>query len=303
MPSLTSLSAIHTAIITPFRNGEIDEGTFEKLCKIQMEVGAGIVVGSDIGEGLTLDESELVRLVQIASSVSSDRVSILCYVEASTRRDSDEMARLLIHRGATSIICRFPRFSSFSEAEAYACVRRMCHMIDRPVFFEHRAIEGRFVMSEQKIEALYRAGLIHGLILSELDPAGLLSRQASLGDELFQLIDDDRLAACHIASGGQGWITAVGNIAPKACTQLLSTWNRGDVAEFRVVRDVLSSASTALNSTHPSIGLKAVLKHSGVSDGTVRNPLKCLEGDAEQNLLKALCALRTLDRVARRGWD
>jgi 4-hydroxy-tetrahydrodipicolinate synthase len=303
MSSLASLSAIHTAIVTPFRNGKIDEGAFEKICKTQMEVGAGIVVGSDIGEGLTLDETELVRLVQIASSVSSDRVSILCYVEASMRRDFDEMARLLTHRGATSIICRFPRFSSFSETEAYACVRRMCHMIDRPVFFEHREIEGRFVMSEQKIDALYRAGLIHGLVLCELDPTGLLSRQASLGDEFIQLIDDDRLAACHIASGGQGWITAVGNIAPQACMQLLSTWNSGDVAKFRVLRDVLSSASIALNCTHPSVGLKAILKQSGVSDGTVRNPLRCLQSEAEQHLLKALTAVKSLDRVARRGRD
>jgi dihydrodipicolinate synthase/N-acetylneuraminate lyase len=139
--------------------------------------------------------------------------------------------------------------------------------------------------------------------LCELDPVGLLSQQASLGDEFIQLIDDDRLAACHIASGVQGWIAAVGNIAPQACIQLLSTWNSGDVAKCCVLRDVLSSASIALNCIHPSVGLKAILKQGGVSDGTVRNSLRCLQSETEQHLLKTLTAIKSLDRVARRGWD
>jgi 4-hydroxy-tetrahydrodipicolinate synthase len=298
-----SFGGIHTAVITPFRDDRLDETAFHRLCEEQIEVDAGLVVGSEIGEGPSLGEAELLRLVQIASDISHNRTPVLAYLDFSRHRHSDELAQLLIRHGASALICRLPNSSTFCPEEAQSCIRRTCHAIDRPIFIEHCDTATRSLFSEEAIESLFQSSLIYGLILDHLDPSSLSRRQAALGEDFMQLVMDDRLAACHIAAGGQGWITAIGNVAPRACAQLVSTWNVSDVHQFRMVRDVLSSTSHALNSVHPSVGLKAVLKQSAICDGSVRAPLRCLHQTAEHALLQAVSRLQSLDHTARRGRD
>ncbi|MCB8875361.1 dihydrodipicolinate synthase family protein [Acidisoma silvae] len=303
MSVLLDYNRVYTALVTPFRDGRIDEEAFQILCDKQLEARTDLVIGSDIGEGLSLGESELLRLVEIANDTSRRRSLVLAYLDFSMHRQTDDLAQLLIRGGADALICRLPHSSSFGPEEAQSCIRRVSHAIDRPVFVEHGDALLRPHISEDMIESLFRSDLIYGLVLNHLDPIRFSRRQSILGETFVQLIADDRLAACHIAAGGQGWISPIGNVAPRACAQLVSTWNLSDVGQFRTIRDVLISSSCALNAVHPSVGLKAILKKSGIADGSVRAPLRCLHQTAESTLLHAVAALQNLDRAARRGRD
>jgi 4-hydroxy-tetrahydrodipicolinate synthase len=283
--------------VTPFRDGAVDDTAFLHLCDLQVAAGLGLVVGSDIGEGLMLEPSELLHLVGLAGQAAQGQVPVLGYLDFATHRDPAAVGRAMVRGGADSLICRLPPASVFGVEDAYGYVRQISHRVDRPVLLDLGADRDAAPGIEAMAVSLFKTELISGAVLHDLDPVHLAHRRAGCGDHFLQLVAEDSLAPCHLAGGGSGWISALANIAPRACAALASAWDEGEMGQFVAIRDALYVADAALRRTRPPAGLKAVLEAAGVLDGAVRRPMRRVTPAADTELLPAVEALLRLERT------
>jgi 4-hydroxy-tetrahydrodipicolinate synthase len=245
-----------------------------------------------------LEPNELLRLVELAARSAAGRVPVLAYLDFAANRDATAFARALMRDGADSLICRLPPASVFGAEDGYGYIRQISHRVDRPVLVDLGGQHDYPAGLEAMLAALFKTELIEGVVLHALDPARLAARRAACGDRFLQLVAADRLAACHLAGGGNGWISTLGNVAPQACAALAAAWTEGEMEQFAAIRDALYAAEEGMRLVPAAAGLKAVLEASGLADGAVRCPMRRLTQEAaEATLLPALEALLSLERA------
>ncbi len=288
---------LHTALVTPFRDGAVDDTAFLQLCELQIAAGLGLVVGSDTGEGLMLEPNELLHLVALAGQVARGKVPVLAYLDFATHRDAAAFARAVVRDGADRLICRLPPTSVFGVEEAYGYIRQISHRVDRPVLLDLGAYRDAPAGIEAMIASLFKTELIDGAVLHDLDPVQLANRRAACGERFQQLVAGDSLAACHLAGGGSGWISSLANVAPRACAALAAAWADGEMGQFAAIRDALYVAEAGLRPTPMAAAVKAVLEAGGLVDGAVRCPMRRVMPAGEASLLQSLEPLLRLERA------
>jgi 4-hydroxy-tetrahydrodipicolinate synthase len=128
-------------------------------------------------------------------------------------------------------------------------------------------------IADVTVARLFDAGLIVGL----KDATGDLARpgrlQALCGAGLVQLSGDDGTAAAYRAMGGDGCISVTGNLVPGLCARMHGAWDRGDIAGFARLRDMLAPLHEALFVESNPIPIKAALGLAGLCEAEVRLPL------------------------------
>lgn len=297
MVGTSALTGMLTALVTPLRDNAVDDAAFRTLCESQVAAGCGLVIGSDAGEGLMLEAAELLHLVTLAAPVATGRVPVLGYLDFAASRDAADFGRAILRAGADSLICRLPPASVFTAEDAYGYIRQISHRIDRPVLVDLGQSHDHPDGLEAMLGGLFNTELIEGVVMHELDPARLAARRAQHGDRFLQLIAGDKLAACHLAAGGTGWISTLGNVAPQACAALAHAWAEGDRPQFAAIRDALYAAEEGMRRVPAAAGLKAVLDSLGLADGAVRGPMRRVTAAAESSLLTAIEPLLRLERA------
>ncbi len=258
---------IYTAIITPFREGKVDEKKLEELVSFQVEAGVqGVVPNGTTGEFLLLSKEEQQRIIEICVSICKGKAHVI----AGTGTLSAEETILKTHEaqkaGANSALIICPWYVKPSQESLYYYYKKVSESIELPIIIYNNPSRTGVDISSETIKKLMSYPNIQGYKESGCSLQRISELKCDLGNRLSVLAGNDDPFAAHLGMGADGGILAASNIMPDLFVTLMRKWNEGDLEGFnegwKTVFPLLSAL--ALESNPAPIKYAMALVH-GVS--------------------------------------
>lgn len=263
-----------TALITPFRNGEIDWAAFEKLIEWQIESGTdGLVPVGTTGESPTLTHEEHHKVVERCIHVAAKRVPVIAGTGSNSTREALSLTAEAQKAGANAALVVTPYYNKPSQEGLYQHYKALHDATDIPIIIYN--IPGRSVI-DMSIDTMCKLAELPRIV-GVKDATGDLGRpllmRNRLGDSFCQLSGNDDTATGFLAQGGHGCISVTSNIAPSLCAQMHDAWQAGDLAQMVKARDLLAPVHKALFCETSPAPVKYAAACLGFGTDEVRLPL------------------------------
>lgn len=266
-------AGVWTALVTPFTDTlDIDWKSFEKLIEEQVNAGVkGIVIAGTTGESPVLAVQEKLALIRKAKALVGEKVRIMAGTGDSNTANSIELSRLATDAGADSLLVVTPPYSKPSTAGLIGHFSAIKKSVSIPICLYH--VPGRtaqWLSTAQLLQVASEAG-----VASVKEASGDVAyfSRAVIGTSLPILSGDDPTYLASLAVGGEGIISVVSNIFPKAMVQLTDAFWRGDSRLALDIHNVLLPAIDAMFCEVNPCPLKAALHAFDKVGNNFRLPL------------------------------
>jgi len=221
-----------TALITPMRDGEVDDEAFRAFVEWQITEGAsGLLPCGTTGESPTLSHSEHKRITEICIEVANGRVPVLAGTGSNSTAEAIELTRHAKEAGADAALLVMPYYNKPSQEGMYQHFKAVQDAVAIPQYIYN--IPGRSVV-DMSVETMARLAKLPNIIGVKDATADLtrptLTRVAIPGD-FNQMSGEDGTAIGYFAQGGHGCISVSSNVAPRACAEFYAAWKARDVAK------------------------------------------------------------------------
>jgi 4-hydroxy-tetrahydrodipicolinate synthase len=277
---------IYTALITPFRDGEVDYTALGKLIERQIEGGVdGLVPCGSTGESATLSHEEHERVISFTIEKADKRAKVIAGSGSNSTRETIRLTRFAAEHGADGALLIAPYYNKPTQEGLYAHYAAVAEAIDLPQLVYN--IPGRCAVNILP-ETLARLAKLDNIVgvkeaCGSLDQ---ISRVVELcGPEFNVISGDDSLTLPILAVGGRGSIAVISNLLPKRFGDLVRAGLAGEFDKARQVHFELAPVMRALFTETNPIGIKAALALTGACSDELRLPLTKMT-DANRELLK-----------------
>jgi 4-hydroxy-tetrahydrodipicolinate synthase len=235
------------ALITPYRDGIVDERAFQALVERQIAEGShALVPCGTTGEGATLSTQEHARVVELCVEAAAGRVPVIAGAGSNNTAHAIELARLARQAGADAVLVVAPYYNKPSQDGLYAHFKAINDAVDIAIVVYN--VPSRTI-TDISVETMGRISKLPNVI-GDKDATGDLGRvarhRAACGDDFIQLSGDDPNALGFNAYGGRGCISVTANVAPKLCSDMQEASLRGDFDAARAIDLKLSALHKAL---------------------------------------------------------
>lgn len=278
-----------TALITPFKDGEIDWPAFDNLVEWQIEKGThAIVPCGTTGESPTLSHEEHMSIVERCVDVVKKRIPIIAGSGSNSTREAIALTNHAKEAGADAALICTPYYNKPTQAGMYEHFRAIHDDVGLPIVIYN--IPGRCVvdMNIATMSELAKLPNIIGVKDATGDLARPLETRLAIGGDFCQLSGDDITAAAFLAQGGVGCISVVSNVAPEQCANMQNAWRQGDMATFQTLRDSLLPLARDLFCESSPAPVKYAAQSLGLCTDQVRRPLLPATEDARLRVQAAL---------------
>jgi 4-hydroxy-tetrahydrodipicolinate synthase len=284
-----------TALVTPFRGGEVDERALRELVERQIAAGVdGLVPCGSTGESATLSHAEHCRVVEIVVDAAARRVPVVAGTGSNNTREAVELTEHAKRAGAAGALLISPYYNKPTQEGIVAHFTEIARRTDFPLIPYN--IPGR-TASNILPSTLAR--------LADLDPiVGVKEASGDLGqmaeviarcpNNFSVLSGDDALTLPLLSIGGRGVISTSSNVAPKEMVAMVRAFRAGDTAAARTIHYRLLPLFDALFCETNPIPLKAAIEILGLASGEIRLPLTPLTELNRERLQAALKELGLL---------
>ncbi|MEZ5933815.1 MAG: 4-hydroxy-tetrahydrodipicolinate synthase [Alphaproteobacteria bacterium] len=271
------------ALITPFRNGAVDENSLRALIDWHVEEGTSAIVPvGTTGESPTLSHAEHKQVVEITVDQVAGRIPVIAGAGSNSTAEAIDFTAHAKSAGADAALHVTPYYNKPTQAGLYAHYKAIHDAVDLPVLIYN--IPGRSIvdMSVETMAALAKLPNIVGVKDSTGDMARPLLTTASCGEDFCQLTGEDANVVAFLAHGGDGAISVTANAAPRLCAELHAAWQQGDAAEALAIHRKLMPLHKALFVETSPAPVKYALTRLGKAGAEIRLPLvECSEGTKE----------------------
>ncbi len=209
------------AIVTPFRNGKVDEESLRSLIEFQIVSGTnGIVPCGTTGESATLSFEEHERVVEITVEQVNRRVPVLAGTGSNNTEEAVRLTRHAKKAGADGVLMISPYYNKPTQEGLYRHFEKVAASVDIPIVLYN--IPGRTAvnMEPETIERLARIPNIVGVKEASGSMKQIMEIIARCGEEFSVLSGEDYLTFPLMSVGGKGVISVVSNIAPREMADL-----------------------------------------------------------------------------------
>lgn len=263
-----------TALITPFRDGQIDENAFGELVERQISEGThGLVPVGTTGESATLNDDEHERVIRLCIEASAGRAPVIAGAGSNDTAYAISMARRVEGLGADGILAVTGYYNRPSQAGIAAHFTALHDAVGLPIVVYNipaRTVVGLSVETLSQLSALPR-------IVAVKDATGDLARVAlqrkACAEDFIQLSGEDMTAVGFNAMGGRGCISVTSNVAPGLCAEVQNATLEDDYVTARALQDRLAPLHDALFSDASPGPAKYALSLLGLCAPDVRLPL------------------------------
>lgn len=281
-------AGLTVALVTPFKNGSVDEAALRKLVDWHVEQGTHCVSPcGTTGESPTLTHDEHERVIAIVCEQARGRVKVMAGTGSNSTTEAIRLTKSAKAAGADAALMVGPYYNKPTQEGFYQHFKAVAEAVDLPIILYN--IPGR---TAKNIEADTIARLAElPTIVGIKESTGVMDQASQIiaTSNLTVLSGDDSLTLPLLAIGGRGVVSVVGNIVPKDVMAMLAAFEQGDIAGarkwhaklFPLCRDCLGL------STNP-IPIKGALKMLGRDTGEVRLPMTQLSAAEEQKLAATL---------------
>ncbi len=236
-----------TALLTPFRDGRVDEPAFQAFVEWQIDQGIhGVVPVGTTGESPTLTHDEHKRVVELCVEAVGGRVPVIAGTGSNS---TDEAIELTIHAksaGADAALVVTPYYNKPTQEGLFSHYSAIAGAVDIPVVIYN--IPGRSVvdMTVETMARLAKIANIVGVKDATNDLARPVMTRLAVGTGFCQLSGEGATVAAFLGQGGDGCISVTANVAPGLCAQMCEAWQARDIDSFAALRDRLAPLHEAL---------------------------------------------------------
>ena len=282
-------SGSYTALVTPFRNGEVDEAAFRKLVDWQISEGThGLVPVGTTGESPTLSHDEHKRVVEACIKEAKGRVPVIAGAGSNNTIEAVDFARHAEKAGADAVLVVTPYYNKPGQEGLYQHFKAINDAIGIPIFIYNIPPRSVIDMSVDTMKRLYELKNIAGVKDATANLARVSMQREAMGPDFIQLSGEDATALGFMAHGGHGCISVSSNVAPRLCAEFQTACLNGDYATALKIQDRLMPLHTALFiETNPS-GPKFALSQLSMIAEDVRLPMVPLTAPTRAKIHQAM---------------
>jgi 4-hydroxy-tetrahydrodipicolinate synthase len=209
-----------TALITPLRDGKLDEKAFQRLVEWQIDQGThGLVPCGTTGESPTLTHDEHRRVIELCIEAAGGRVPVIAGTGSNSTAEAIALTRHAKSAGADGALVVTPYYNKPTQEGLYLHYKAINDAADIPIVIYN--IPGRSVidMSVDTMARLFKLPNIVGVKDATANMARVSQQRAQLGKDFIQLSGEDATALGFMAHGGRGCISVTANVAPALCSE------------------------------------------------------------------------------------
>lgn len=276
------------ALVTPFRQGRVDERRLRALVDWHVKSGTSAVVPcGTTGESATLSHDEHEQVIELVIQASRGRIPVMA---GTGSNNTDEAIRLTRHAqraGADAALLISPYYNRPTQEGLYRHFKAVADAVDLPLILYNIASRTGVNIEPDTFARLVACKNIVGV----KEASGSLEQMARIvqlcGDRLTLISGDDALTLPVLAIGGTGVISVVANILPRPVAQLVRAFERGRLTEARALHYRLLPITRAMFWETNPIPVKTAMGLMGLLEPGLRLPL-CPMSPANQEKLVGL---------------
>lgn len=280
-----------TALVTPFRDGVLDEPALAALVEEQLAAGIdGLVPAGTTGESATLDLAEQARVIQLVVEQTRGRVPVIAGAGANSTAEAIELSRAAREAGADGLLHVTPYYNRPSQEGLYRHFKAVAQAVDLPMVLYNVPTRTGCDLLPETVARLTELPSVVAIKEATGSTTRATSILARCGDRLTVLSGDDFTMFPLYALGARGVISVLSNIAPRWVADLWDHVREGRWEEARALHFQLTPLTELLFAEPSPAPVKAALALRGVMRDDVRGPLCTVTGALRERLAAALAA-------------
>ncbi len=262
------------AIVTPFKNGKIDENKLRELVDFQIENGTdGIVPCGTTGEASTLDYEEHDRVIEIVVEQAGKRVPVIAGTGSNSTQEAIEISEHARKAGADGLLLVTPYYNKPTQEGLYLHYKAIAEAVPLPQVLYN--VPGRTSVNMLPATVARLAEIPNIVAIKEA--SGSLQQASEIlalcGDKITVLSGDDFVTFPMMACGGKGVISVTANIMPKEVAALIDAFSAGNMEEARRLHLHLLKINNAMFIETNPMPVKTALGLMGKCGDEARLPL------------------------------
>ena len=262
------------AVLTPFRNKEVDYSSFEKIVEFLISNGSnGLVPCGTTGESPTLSHDEHKKIIEECIRVSDKRIPIIAGTGSNNTYEAIEYTNHAEKVGADAALIVTPYYNKPTQSGLYNHYKSISENTNLPIIIYN--IPGRSIV-DMNIETMIELSKLENII-GVKDATNDLFRplltKKLMNSDFCYLSGEDGTALAYLAQGGHGCISVTANIAPKLCSDMHSAWRNNDIKKAQQINLNLSKLHHTLFLESSPGPVKYAASLLGLCGPDVRLPL------------------------------
>ena len=280
---------VFVAIVTPFKNGKIDEEALRGLIDFQIAGGVdGIVPCGTTGESATLNHEEHDQVIRIAVDACKGKASVLAGTGSNSTQEAIQLSRNAKNAGADGLLQITPYYNKPNQEGLYHHFSSIADAVDLPIVLYNVPSRTSVNMVSETVVRLAKVENIVGIKEASGSLQAISKIIDNCGKDFTVLSGDDPLLWPILAIGGKGVISVTANILPAKVAALCKAAAIGDIAGARSLHYELMDINDSLFIDTNPIPVKAALHLMGKIENELRGPLIKLSKDTLERLKKAM---------------
>lgn len=277
------------ALITPFKDGAVDEAAFRRLVSWHIAEGShGLVPAGTTGESATLSHEEHNRVVELCVWEADGRVPVIAGAGSNSTDEAIALTRHAKEAGADAVLSVAPYYNRPTQEGLYRHFAAIADAVDIPIVLYNVPARSAVEISVETMARLSRVANVIGVKDATANLARP-SRERLACASGFRLISgEDATALGYMAHGGVGCISVTANVAPRLCAQFQEACLQGAFETALTLQDRLMPLHDAMFCESSPAPVKFAASLLGMSSDEVRLPLVAATEGARARIREAM---------------
>ena len=293
----------YTAIVTPFRNGKIDEAALERLIKIQIQAGVdGIVPVGTTGESPTVTYDEHIHVIELSVRFAAEKIKVLAGTGANSTSEAIYLTERAEKLGADGSLQVTPYYNKPTQEGLFQHFRAVARKTRLPiVLYSIPSRSGVEIGVDTARRLVQECKNIVGIKEAGGNPDRVSLLRAALGPRFEIMSGDDGLTLAFMAVGAQGVISVASNVIPRGVARMVRAFASGHTrAALKLHQAYYPLFKDLFIETNP-IPVKAALAMMGQIEEEYRLPLVRMSPKSRETLKATMKACGILNGNVKRG--
>jgi 4-hydroxy-tetrahydrodipicolinate synthase len=288
-----------TALITPFRNGKLDEEALRQFVEWQIAEGThGLVPTGTTGESPTLNFDEHKLVIEITVQTARGRIPVIAGTGSNSTDEAIELSMYAESVGADGLLIVNPYYNKPNQEGLYQHFKAINDKVGIPIVIYNIPGRTNVDMTVDNMARVFQLKNVCGVKDATANLARVSQQRDAMGPEFNQLSGEDATALGFMAHGGHGCISVASNIAPRLCSDLQNACMKGDFAAALKLQDRLMPLFDAMFvETNPG-PVKYAASRLGLCSADMRLPLVPVCDQTKKVVDAVLKKVGLLDAVA-----
>ena len=286
-----------TALVTPFKNGQVDDKAFQKFVAWQIAEGInGVVPCGTTGESPTLTHDEHKRVVELCIEVAKGKVPVIAGTGSNSTDEAIDLTKHAEQAGADAALVVLPYYNKPTPEGQFQHFKAIHDATNIPIVIYNVPPRSVVDMPVETMARCAKLPRVVGVKDATADLARPIRTRIAIGKDFCQLSGEDATALPFLIQGGHGCISVTSNAAPKLTSEMHAAWQKGDIRTAMALNEKLMPINDAMFCETSPGPVKFAMSLLGHGTSELRLPLAPI---AEASRAKVEAAMKKVGLIGQ----